>query len=234
MGMPMIAFSYIGSTIKVQVADRLIDAASFVNPRVYCEDVRTASGAGFYVFPSHDFDINYDGNQAFVNVWDGEKSEASQLLSSPMNLPGVSERWDAQFPSLKSMCYPNIAPLCEKGHFHIWSGLYFTHDPGLKCWIRYPANFARMPDISFCENVVDASERPRPLFINFRFMTSGAAASFKTDRPFIQIIPMILGKPKRPEEFFITASALRRTFHKLEDINPTDVHVTSQKKLNHV
>jgi hypothetical protein len=141
-----------------------------------------AAGFGWHVFPPCDFDLFWDGAQAF---WTATGLEDWQVLDAAPFRPagGAPATATPQLP-------PLLAATRTPGLVRVWTGLAARSAPGWSLLVRSPANLPRHPGFELREGVVEADDWFGPLSVLLRLTRSDAAVRFRRDQPFLQIQPI--------------------------------------------
>lgn len=153
----------------------------------FCEPVRTATGAGWYIFPPRDATLIWDGFT--VQVETGGKCSA--LVEETLG-EAFQTTWDSIAPEkLRGKSLPWISSLSVQGFVQIWSGYFIRAKPGYGIWIRHLANFKSNPAYSVIEGFVEVDTyAPCPLFCNLQINKTDVPILIKRDFPLFQVMPI--------------------------------------------
>lgn len=141
-----------------------------------------AAGFGWHVFPPCDFDLFWDGTQAF---WTAPGLEDWQVLDAA-TFPLAGHGRGVPAPQLP----PLLAATRTPGLVRVWTGLAARSAPGWSLLVRSPANLPRQPGFETREGVVEADDWFGPLSVLIRLTRTDAAVRFRRDQPFLQVQPI--------------------------------------------
>lgn len=146
-----------------------------------------AASFGWHIFPPCDFDLFWDGTQAF---WTCSGLEDWQVLDATP-FPRLNERSDAVAPAaLRPEVPPFLAATRTPGVVRVWTGLAARSAAGWSLLVRSPANMPRQPGFEIREGVIEADTWFGPLCVVIRLMRSDRAVQFRRHQPFLQIQPI--------------------------------------------
>lgn len=153
----------------------------------HCDAVATAAGFGWHLFPPLDFDLHWDGSQAW---WTCE-GLAEWLPLGAAQFPHFRARFDAAAPeAARQHSPPFLTAIQEPGVVQVWTGLAARTAPGWSLLVRGLANLPRHPGFEPYEGVVEADHWFGPLFTNLRLTRTDHPVRFRRDEPFLQVQPI--------------------------------------------
>lgn len=153
----------------------------------HCDAVATASGFGWYLHPPLDFDLLWDGAQAW---WTCPGLEGWLPLGAAQ-FPHFRERFDAVAPDhVKEHSPPFLTAIQEPGIIQLWTGLAARTAPGWSLLVRPIANLPRHPGFEPYEGIVEADHWFGPIFTNLRLTRTDIPVCFRRAEPFAQVQPV--------------------------------------------
>jgi hypothetical protein len=153
----------------------------------HCDAVCTAAGFGWYLYPPLDFDLFWDGSQAY---WTFAELE-DWLPLGAAQYPHFRRRFDAAAPdSAKEHSPPFLTAIQEPGVIQVWTGLAARTAPGWSLLVRPLANLPRHPGYEPYEGMVETDHWFGPLFTNLRLTRTDQPVCFRTSEPFLQLQPV--------------------------------------------
>lgn len=152
----------------------------------FCEALRAASSFGWYIFPSHDIRLRWDGAQTFFDSEDGWSPLTSVLD------PELSSYWDTHCPEdMKGGAPPYLSALFVPGVVQIWSGLLVSTAPNWSVLARPLANLAQSRAFACYEGIIETDWfKPTPLFINIRLSATDTVIEIPRNKPLFQLQPV--------------------------------------------
>ena len=154
----------------------------------FCEAVRVATSAGWYIFPPKNAIISYDGQSTFIECEDGKTQLGSELTG-----PEFTALWNSRCPvDLKDQEIAWLSYLNYPGHIQVWSGYFVETAPGWHLWIKPITNYIG-PDALRCyEGIIETDTfKPAPLFANFRISKTDVNIKIDTMTPLFQVVPIL-------------------------------------------
>lgn len=153
----------------------------------FCEPVRAAAGAGWYIFPPRDATLTWDGFTVQVETG----GRCSALVEETLG-EAFQATWDSIAPErLRGKSLPWISSLSVQGFVQIWSGYFIRAKPGYGVWIRSLANFRSSTAYSVFEGFIEVDTyAPCPLFCNLQINKTDMPIHIKKDFPLFQIMPV--------------------------------------------
>ncbi|RRO10751.1 DUF6065 family protein [Pectobacterium aquaticum] len=150
----------------------------------FCEPFLAANSMGFLIYPPVDFNLLWDGAQAFVQFIDRD----DWILIDKIFLPDSIDIWRSLVPeSLHDTLPVFLEAFSERGVLQVWTGLFADTAPGDSLWIRSPINNDRSNSYKIIEGIVETDWWAGPLFTNIEFTKTDVPVPFRTDTPFLQV-----------------------------------------------
>jgi len=185
---PLVVFHRFIPTARLPTrADR--SAAGSLPTRAFrfCEAVVTAAAFGYYLFPPIDFSLMWDGTRVQW-TWAGEDNWYP-LHSA--QFPDFSAHFDQVAPEhIRGFAPPFLSALTEPGIVQVWSGMVARTRPGWSLLVRGPVNIPRTQHYEVFEGIIETDRWFGPVFNNFRITKTDTPIEFRTDMPFLQVIPV--------------------------------------------
>jgi hypothetical protein len=153
----------------------------------YCEPVRQASSAGYYVFPPVDIRLRFDGKEIYIVENDVWVPLATEVLGADFEA-----KWNSVAPADMRGSWPAwMSPIPVVGGVQVWSGFFIKTLPGWSTLVRPPPNVFNRSSFSCFEGVVSTDEfSPCPLFINLVLHNSATEIFIAKDIPLFFVQPV--------------------------------------------
>ncbi|MFM2666682.1 DUF6065 family protein [Vibrio mediterranei] len=153
----------------------------------FCEPFLAANSMGYLVYPPIDFNLFWDGAQAFVQFLDRD----DWILIDKVFLPDSIDIWKEMVDEeLLDTLPPFLEAFSERGVLQLWSGYFAETSPGDSLWIRNPINYDRSHSYQIIEGIVETDWWSGPLFTNIEFTKTDVPISFRKDTPFLQVFTL--------------------------------------------
>lgn len=152
----------------------------------FCEALRAASSFGWYIFPSHDIRLRWDGAQTFF-----DNGQEWWPLTSVLD-PELSSYWDEHCPAdMKGGAPPYLSALFVPGVVQIWSGLLVSTAPDWSVLVRPLANLTQSRAFACYEGIIETDWfKPTPLFINIKLSSTDTVIEIPRNKPLFQLQPV--------------------------------------------
>lgn len=149
----------------------------------YCEAMRTASAAGWYVFPPKELTLSLGDGAIYIF----EDGEWSLLKADPLD-PRYEEEWRMKAPPHLADAMPAfVTAFPFHGIVQVFSGYFVETAPGWSISVRPPANLPRRP-YHLHEGIIETDEfRPCPLFVNLSLTAPGREVLMERSMPLFQV-----------------------------------------------
>ena len=149
--------------------------------------MRTASGLGWYVFLSLDFQLVFDGVEAIISLDEGD----NWYPLTTLQYPDFAAHFNEHAPSeARGFAPPFIAMTEDPGIVQIWTGYIVRTAPDYSLLVRSPANILATQGYHQLEGVIETDRWFGPLFTNIKLLRTNAPIHFHAHHPFVQLTPI--------------------------------------------